>query len=75
MKGPITAGGTRHSFLDGVQEVDLRFTSPINFRNKTSRKALSIPFLLFINTLCQQNWLSESRVEDGKRFYLLIGSS
>ena len=69
MKGPITAGGTRQSFLDGVQEVELRFTSPINFRNKTSRKAL------FINTPCKQNWLSESRVEDGKRFYLLIGSS
>lgn len=75
MKGPITARGTRQSFLDGVQEVELRFTSPINFRNKTGRKALSIPFLLFINTLCHQNWLSESRVEDGKRFYLLIGSS
>ena len=75
MKGPIAAGGTRQSFLDGVQEVELRFTSPINFRNKTGRKALSIPFLLFINTLCHQNWLSESRVEDGKRFYLLIGSS
>jgi len=75
MKGPTTAGGTRQSFLNGVQDVELRFTSPINFRNKTGRKALSIPFLLFVNILCHQNWPSESRVDDGKRFYLLIGSS
>ena len=38
MKGPTTAGGTRQSFLDGVQAGELRFTSPINFRNKTGRK-------------------------------------
>lgn len=49
MKGPTTAGGTRQSFLDDVRDVELRFTPPINFRNKTGGKALSIPFLLFIN--------------------------
>ena len=34
MKGPTTAGGTRQSFLNGVQDVELRFTSPINFTEK-----------------------------------------